>query len=149
MAVAAGYTPGTKEYRSFQRTIQRNTTTATQRRNSGAATLSKLTQAQQQQIAQRKQIAQTIRDARKQQGTTAAAPFPLKFTIRGNIQVDNSPAEQRRFSKPRDVRIKITTQEALKLLRDGELERLLVWEFFGDPDGYPITTANLSVRAGW
>lgn len=150
LAVAAGYTPGTKAYSSYIRQIQRYTTTAGQRRtpSKDAPLLSKLTPAQAASVQQRQAARDAIVQAQRQQGRTTADPLPVRVVLNGHIAVGDSAAELRRQSgRARDVNITITSTEQLKLARDAEWEKLLAWEFFGDPDSsYKPSIYGASLR---
>lgn len=151
LAVAAGYTPGTKEYKSYIRQIQRYTTTAQQQRSPGknAPLLSKLAPAQAASVQQRQAARDAITQAARQQGR-APGQLPIKVVLSGHIAVGGSAAELRRQQgRERDVNIVLDTQEKLQIARNAEWERLLAYEFFGDPDSsYKPSIYGASLRAG-
>lgn len=155
IAVAAGYTSGTKEYRTYMRFLQRTNpeSTAAQTRT-GTKSAAKVAQlpagpqrtAIEAKIAERAQAKQVISQARKEQGRSVADPLPLTVIVHAKIAVGNSARELARPA--RDVAITITNPEHLALLRAADWERFLKWDFYGDPDSdYPLTVTGASVRS--
>lgn len=146
LAVAAGHTPGTREYYSFTRNINRyTTTTATQRRHAtrDSPTLAKLSPEAQAKILQR----QAVADAGRPQ-------VGKRVTMKAAIKVGNDQAESRRANTVRTVTSsRPLTPETAALLRD---DPRAFWNLdfgFGsdvdDADGYGIealTIVSISYR---
>lgn len=141
LAVAAGYQPGTKEYRSFTRNLQRATTTATQRRAPRAETLSKLTGEQAAGILTRK----ATRDAGGQRGIVGK-----RIELRARIELGGSPYEQARAARPRAVVTKPLSPEQAAAVARGDLGEALALDFWGAPvgtDGNPVAVPEIvSIR---